>query len=36
MLFSLAIANGLLFIPPDVDLAAGAEAVAWELRAHDA
>ena len=33
MLFSLAVANGLLFIPPDVDLAAGAEATAWELRA---
>jgi molybdopterin molybdotransferase len=32
MLFSLAVANGLLFVPPDVDLAAGAEAVAWELR----
>jgi molybdopterin molybdotransferase len=36
MLFSLAIANGLLFIPPDVDLAAGAQAVAWELRRPDA
>jgi molybdenum cofactor synthesis domain-containing protein len=32
MLFSLATANGLLFIPPDVDLAAGDEARAWELR----
>jgi molybdopterin molybdotransferase len=32
MLFSLAVANGLLFVPPDVDLAAGDEAVAWELR----
>jgi molybdenum cofactor synthesis domain-containing protein len=35
MLFSLAVANGLLFIPPDVDLPAGAEAVAWELRGSD-
>jgi molybdopterin molybdotransferase len=33
MLFSLSIANGLLFIPPDVDLATGDEALAWELRA---
>ncbi len=32
MIFSLAVANGLLFIPPDVDLPAGADAVAWELR----
>ena len=32
MLFSLATANGLLFVPPDTDLEAGAEAVAWELR----
>jgi molybdenum cofactor synthesis domain-containing protein len=32
MLFSLATANGLLFVPPDVDLAAGDEATAWELR----
>ena len=36
MLGSLSAANGMLFIPPDVDLPAGAEAVAWELRAHDA
>ncbi len=36
MLFSLAVANGLLFIPPDVDLPTGAEAVAWELRGRDA
>jgi molybdenum cofactor synthesis domain-containing protein len=36
MLFSLAIANGLLFIPPDVDLAAGDGATAWVLRAPDA
>ena len=35
MLFSLAIANGLLFVPPDVDLPAGAEAIAWELRPAD-
>lgn len=35
MLFSLATANGLLFVPPDVDLAAGDEATAWELRAPD-
>jgi molybdopterin molybdotransferase len=35
MLFSLAAANGLLFIPPDVDLPAGAEAVAWELPGRD-
>ena len=34
MLFSLATANGLLFVPPDTDLAPGDEAVAWELRAH--
>jgi molybdopterin biosynthesis enzyme len=32
MLFSLSIANALLFIPPDTDLGVGAEAVAWELR----
>ncbi len=32
MLFSLATANGLLFIPPDTDLAAGDEATAWVLR----
>jgi molybdenum cofactor synthesis domain-containing protein len=36
MLFSLARANGILFIPPDVDLPAGAEALAWELRGRDA
>jgi molybdenum cofactor synthesis domain-containing protein len=35
MVFSLAAASGLLFIPPDVDLGAGDEAVAWELRAPD-
>jgi hypothetical protein len=35
MLASLAVANGMLFIPPDVDLPAGAEAVAWELRGSD-
>ena len=33
MLFSLARANGILFVPPDEDLPAGADAVAWELRA---
>jgi molybdenum cofactor synthesis domain-containing protein len=33
MLFSLARANGILFVPPDEDLPAGAEATAWELRA---
>jgi molybdenum cofactor synthesis domain-containing protein len=32
MLFSLAVANGLLIVPPDVDLATGDEATAWELR----
>jgi molybdenum cofactor synthesis domain-containing protein len=32
MLFSLATANGLVFVPPDTDLAPGDEAVAWELR----
>ena len=36
MLFSLASANALLFVPPDTDLAAGGEAVAWELRGRDA
>lgn len=36
MLFSLAVANGLLFVPPDVDLAAGDEATAWVLRDADA
>lgn len=35
MLFSLAVANGLLFVPPDVDLAAGDEATAWVLRAPE-
>jgi molybdenum cofactor synthesis domain-containing protein len=32
MLGSLAAANGMIFIPPDEDLSAGAEVVAWELR----
>jgi molybdenum cofactor synthesis domain-containing protein len=32
MLFSLATANGLVFVPPDTDLAPGDDAVAWELR----
>ena len=36
MLASLAAANGLIFIPPDMDLAPGTEVVAWELRARDA
>ena len=36
MLASLAAANGMLFIPPDTDLPAGAEVVAWELRGRDA
>jgi molybdenum cofactor synthesis domain-containing protein len=35
MLFSLATANGLLFVPPDADLEAGDTAVAWELRGHE-
>jgi molybdopterin molybdotransferase len=35
MLASLAAANGMLFLPPDADLPAGAEAVAWELRPRD-
>ena len=35
MLASLAAANGMLFLPPDADLPAGAEAVAWELRSRD-
>ena len=35
MLFSLATANGLLFVPPDTDLDAGDAAVAWELRGHE-
>jgi len=36
MLGSLAVANAMLFIPPDVDLPAGSEAIAWELRRPDA
>jgi molybdenum cofactor synthesis domain-containing protein len=36
MLASLSLANGMLFIPPDVDLPAGAETVAWVLRGLDA
>jgi molybdenum cofactor synthesis domain-containing protein len=36
MLASLAAANGLIFIPPDMDLPAGTEVVAWELRTRDA
>jgi len=36
MLASLAAANGLIFIPPDTDLAAGTDVVAWELRGRDA
>ena len=32
MLASLAAANGMVFLPPDADLPAGAEVVAWELR----
>jgi molybdenum cofactor synthesis domain-containing protein len=36
MLASLAAANALIFIPPDADLPAGAEVVAWELRGRDA
>ncbi len=36
MLASLAAANGLVFLPPDADLPAGSEAVAWELRERDA
>ena len=35
MLFSLATANGLLFIPPDANLRTGEEATAWVLRALD-
>ena len=35
MLASLAAANGMVFIPPDEDLPAGAEVVAWELRGRD-
>jgi molybdopterin biosynthesis enzyme len=36
MIASLAAANGMVFIPPDADLAEGAEVVAWELRPRDA
>jgi len=36
MLASLSLANGMLFIPPDVDLPAGAETTAWVLRGLDA
>jgi len=35
MLASLAAANGMVFIPPDTDLPAGAAVVAWELRSRD-
>jgi molybdenum cofactor synthesis domain-containing protein len=35
MLASLAAANAMIFIPPDTDLAVGADAVAWELRGRD-
>jgi len=35
MLASLSAANAMIFIPPDVDLDAGAEVLAWELRARD-
>ena len=35
MLASLAAANGLIFIPPDTDLPAGTDVVAWELRDRD-
>ena len=35
MLASLAAANGMIFIPPDTDLPAGADVVAWELRGRD-
>lgn len=35
MRFSLARANGILFVPPDEDLPAGGEAAAWVLRAPD-
>lgn len=34
MLASLAAANGMILIPPDTDLAVGAEVVAWELRSR--
>ena len=36
MLASLARANAMVFIPPDANLPAGAEVVAWELRGRDA
>jgi molybdenum cofactor synthesis domain-containing protein len=36
MLASLARANGMVFVPPDTDLAAGAEITAWVLRGIDA
>ncbi len=36
MLASLSRANGMVFIPPDADLPAGAEVVAWELRGREA
>ena len=36
MIASLAAANGMLFVPPDVDLPAGAEVEVWELRPRDA
>jgi len=32
MLASLAAANAMIFIPPDANLPAGAEVIAWELR----
>ena len=35
MLASLAAANGMVFVPPDADLPAGDEVVAWELRDRD-
>jgi len=35
MLASLAAANGMVFIPPDTDLPAGAAVVAWELRGRE-
>jgi molybdopterin molybdotransferase len=35
MLASLVSANAMLLIPPDAELAAGAEVVAWELRPRD-
>lgn len=36
MLASLAAANGMLILPPDEDLPAGAEVIAWEIRPRDA